>query len=291
MKHRWLVWVGGVLLVTGGLVLAIPISRDIVFGYVGREAFVGGRPTRYWIGQLKSSDASERRQAALRLGERAHYDGRSADDIQVHAIVHSLCEALADPDIQVRKSAATSLLISKQFANAASGLPIESLVRALRDEDDTVRKVAVEFLADQGTGSQPAVSALTAALKDKLAGVREGAARALGEIGPEAKDAIPALLVALRDEDREVREQSAKSLGIVGPHANGSVTKDIVASLAKALKDEEGDVRMHAARSLGRMGDEAKAAKAALNEALKDTAERVRKDASEALQKISSSIR
>ena len=60
-----------------------------------------------------------------------------------------------------------------------------------------------------------------------------------------------------------------------------------MASLAKALKDEEGDVRMHAARSLGRMGNEAKTATAALNEALKDPDERVRKDASQTLEKIS----
>jgi HEAT repeat protein len=259
----------------------------MVIGYVSREAFVEGRPTRYWIGLLKSQDAGDRRQAALRLGERAHFDGRSAADTQVRAVVGALCEALADPDIQVRKSAATSLLSAKQFVNGVSGFPIDSLIRGLRDEDDTVRKVAVEFLADQGAISQSAVQALTVALKDKLAGVREGAARALGEIGAEARDATPALLVTLRDEDREVREQSAKSLGIVGPHANGALTKEIVTSLGRALKDEEGDVRMHAARSLGRMGNEAKAATAALNEALKDTDERVRKDASETLQKIS----
>jgi HEAT repeat protein len=255
-------------------------------GYVNREAFVEGRPTRYWIGALKSSDASQRRHAALVLGEPAHFDSHPADDSHTKAVLGSLCDAFSDPDVEVRKSAALSLLSCKESIGAHSNLPTAPLVAGLKDRDDTVRKVAAELLGRLGPEARGAVEALTASLKDKLAAVREDSAKALGEIGTDAKGSVPALLVTLDDEDREVREQSAKSLGILGPLADRSLAKGIVASLAKHLKDEEGDVRMHSARSLGRMGAEAKVAIPALKEATKDGDERVRKEASQTLAKL-----
>jgi HEAT repeat protein len=255
-------------------------------GYVNREAFVEGRPTRYWIGALKNADAGQRRHAALVLGEPAHLHGHGADDQHTNMVLRSLCEAFTDPDLEVRKSAALSLLSCKESIGAHSDLPAAPLAAGLKDKDDTVRKVAAELLGRLGPDAHGAVGALTAALSDKLAAVREDSAKALGEIGPDAKSSVPALLITLDDEDREVREQSAKSLGILGPLADPSLAKGIVASLAKHLKDEEGDVRMHSARSLGRMGAEAKAAIPALKEATKDGDERVRKEASQTLAKL-----
>jgi hypothetical protein len=287
MKKRWIVVTLIVILSAFCLVALIPASRWRILGWLNGEPLVEGRPTTYWLIMLKDPEPRDRRRAALVLGERANFEGRPRGDALVHRTMSDLSRVILDPDETVRKSAATSFLNYKEWFDHIDPDTIVPLARGLSDQDDTVRKITADLLGQLGPKAVFAKSELLGSLKDKLAAVREDSAKALGQIGPDAKDAVPGLLRTLKDPDREVREQSAKALGLIGQPSDEALTKETIASLAQALKDEEGDVRMHSARSLGRMGRDATTAIPALKEALKDPDERVRKEALDALAKLS----
>ena len=83
-----------------------------------------------------------------------------------------------------------------------AGLPldvtVDSLVKALQQEDADLRKRAAITLGRFGPMAVEAVPALVDALADKDIVVRDTAVEALGKIGPAAQEAIPAL-TALED--------------------------------------------------------------------------------------------
>jgi uncharacterized protein (TIGR03067 family) len=89
---------------------------------------------------------------------------------------------------------------------------VPTLVEALRDEDDEVRRAAADALRHLGSDAVPG---LVAALKSKAPRLRIEAVRILGAIGPKAESALPVLVRTLRDkrEDTEVRRATARAVG------------------------------------------------------------------------------
>ncbi len=86
---------------------------------------------------------------------------------------------------------------------------VGTLIQWLKDEDKSVRVLAVEELGE--IKDTRAVEPLIAALKDNDRSVRSSAAEALGEI----KDAraVEPLIAALKDNDSSVRRYAAAALG------------------------------------------------------------------------------
>jgi HEAT repeat protein len=90
--------------------------------------------------------------------------------------------------------------IKKSYAEPA----LPTIVKALEDEEPTVRAAAALAYGQLDPDPEEAIEALTALLKDEDLTVRAGAARGLGVMGPKVKDALPALREAL-ERDREER--------------------------------------------------------------------------------------
>lgn len=105
---------------------------------------------------------------------------------------------------------------------------LPALLRALKDEDSTVRDWSVLALGQ--VGDAKAVLPLIEVMKgDKEASVRAFAAKALGEISD--KQAVEPLISTLHDEDGLVKTYTAESLGSIGD-------KRAVAPLCKMLSKE-----------------------------------------------------
>jgi HEAT repeat protein len=112
----------------------------------------------------------------------------------------------------LRRGAAETL--GRIGPEARAALP--NLIASFKDEDYTLRQVAIRAVARIG---KDAVPPLIEALKQTDVPLRAGSAEALGRIGPDAKRALPHLL-ALRDnenQDPSVRNAAAEAIKRLEP--------------------------------------------------------------------------
>jgi len=179
----------------------------------------------------------------------------------------SVLQALTDEEDYVRRSAAEAL------GKIGTESTIPTLIQVLQDQDYFVNSIAVEVLYKIGT--EAAIPTLIQALQHKDYSVRSSAAEALGKICTEST--IPILTQALQDEDYFVRSSAAEVLGKIG-------TESTIPTLIQALQDEDYFVRSSAAIALGKIG--AKVAIPTLIQALQDEDYSVRRNAAVALGKI-----
>jgi len=185
--------------------------------------------------------------------------------------VEGLIKALKHKDVRVRGGAAVALerlewkprddiekvhyLIAKREWNDLAGLggpAVESLIQALKDEDQDVRTGAAEALRKIG---EPAVDPLIKALKDEKSDVRGVVAECLGEIG-DARAVEPLIEVLMKGVGVYRMEKDGvlvpsggieKGLSLIGERA--------VEPLIQVLKDENPSLRARAAMVLGAIRD------------------------------------
>ncbi len=179
--------------------------------------------------KLQSSDAEERREAAVELG---HAGGPA---------VPLLFYAMADKDWRVRKTAVEALVAIKGES------VIAGLIDALNSGDNAgARNSAIEALVQIGG---PAVEALLPVITAPDPDFRKFVVDILGE----AKDprAVPALIIRLvEDSDENIRVAAAEALGkIRDPRA-------VDALLSCLDRHEQGWLDNAAAEALGEIGDE-----------------------------------
>lgn len=148
--------------------------------------------------------------------------------------------ALRAPDWQTRYAALERTQPEPEL------LPL--LARALRDENSSVRRLAVVYLGDLRIPE--ALPHLLDALKDRTPAVRRTAGDTLSDLGDPA--AAPAMIEALRDPNKLVRWRAARFLYEAGG-------EDAVPALREAAQDEEFEVRLQARIALERIerGEEA----------------------------------
>jgi HEAT repeat protein len=153
-----------------------------------------------------------------------------------------------DPNLfgRLRSEHAEPFFKSLEFPEAVDTAELSALIRALEDEDPSVRRSAASSIAMFGPSASAAIPALLEAAGDKAQGVRQAAALALGKIGLKA---VPALQLALKDQNFKVRTSAARALGWMGPEA-----AEAIPDLIEALKDEYGLVRSAAVSALGWVG-------------------------------------
>ncbi len=178
--------------------------------------------------KLRSSDAEERREAAVDLGRA----GRRA--------VPLLFEALADADWRVRKTAVEALV------ELADREVTAGLVQALSSHDNAgARNSAIEALIHVGSG---AVEMLLASLGTLDPDVRKFIVDILGDI----RDArsVPALIRELSGPDENIRVAAAEALGKV---RDRRAVDPLLACLAR---HDQGWLDYAAAEALGEIGDE-----------------------------------
>ena len=178
--------------------------------------------------KLQSSDAEERREAAVDLGQ----SGPTA--------VPHLFRALGDKDWRVRKTAVEALV------GLADGQVVAGLVHALSTHDNAgARNSAIEALVHIGG---PAVNTLLASLDTPDPDVRKFIVDILGDIRDPR--GVPALIARLGDSDENIRVAAAEALG---------KTRDgraVDALLACLMVTDQGWLDYAAAEALGEIGDE-----------------------------------
>lgn len=160
---------------------------------------------------------------------------------------------------------------------AGTGLPIDSLVTLLENEEADIRLRCAAAAALGQSGDVAAVAPLVNALKDKKAPIRVWAAVALN--GQSAPDAITALTKALKDDDDRVRVRAADALAAVQDNK-------VIGPLVEAVSDPNVEVRTWAVIGLGNFSD--KKAFDALATALRDGEVEVRVAAADALGRTGS---
>ena len=178
---------------------------------------------------------------------------------------------------QLNKGESTDL----KLLVACNSKAVSALIKALEDQDENSRIIAVSALGEIGAEAASAVPVLNGLLKDKRANIRIVVVYALGKI--IGKDGVRPLIHVLKDTNKYVRSSAANALGEIG--------EDIVPSLIIALKDSDSNIRAGVADALGQIGIDAPATVPYLTTALKNTAlkdidSKVRSAAANALDKI-----
>jgi HEAT repeat protein len=189
------------------------------------------------LAALKDRNPAVRSAAALVLGQ---------PDCEEKAVVKPLLAALDDREVEVRQAAAVALE-DVALKGSAQVRPLDEaipdLARGLKDPD--IRSEAALALARMGG---KAVPTLVRALADQDEDVRKAVAGALGSVGPKGRVAVPALIERLKDRSHDVRTCAVEALGSIGPAA-----KEAVPALGRAMKDR--DFRKPAVEALGRIGE------------------------------------
>jgi RNA polymerase sigma factor (sigma-70 family) len=142
-------------------------------------------------------------------------------------VFQELSSALSDAEPQVRDAASHGVglvfgyQINNEFANVDTDSTLPTLVRNLRDPDQTVRADTAQTIQRyierqnaNGKSAEPAlvVPALIQNLADEWRYARLNAANALREYGDDAKAAIPQLTILLQDPDPQVQGAARNTL-------------------------------------------------------------------------------
>ncbi len=184
----------------------------------------------------------------------------------------------------------------------------------LDDPDPSVRYQAVRGFADLGEDGPPAAGLVVPLLQDPDARIRRAAADAVSAMGAKAAASVaPELVSALGDPDENVRWAAVRALRNAGPGALselavvldygdpillagvlatvielGPVGAPAAAHVQAHLESRDPSVRALAAEALGSVG--ASQATAALQGALEDPAEEVRRAAAWALTALDAEV-
>jgi HEAT repeat protein len=128
------------------------------------------------------------------------------------AAVGPLREAARSDDSEVRREALRSLGKLRERASTDPQIVIPLLLDALKDDDPTVRDVAVTYLGIVRDNPEKEVAGLIEALGDEEPAVRRSAATALAAYGTQAESAVPALRKAAKDPDEDVKREAGRAL-------------------------------------------------------------------------------
>ena len=134
----------------------------------------------------------------------------------------------------------------ERYVSEPEGIPL--LAEALRDENASIRRLAVVYLGD--LRSPATLPLLFEALKDRSSSVRRTAGDTLSDMGDPA--AIGPMIEALKDKNKLVRWRAARFLYEAGDES-------AVEALEEAAKDSEFEIQLQAQIALERIkrGEEA----------------------------------
>lgn len=192
-----------------------------------------------------------------------------------------LIEALDSDRVDIRREAIET--IGQMGPRAKSAVP--ELTKRLSDENPIVRREALIALADIGPDSEPAVESILKVLSDSEPSLRPVACYALGKIGKGSSAAVPQLHKHLKSRDAYEKTVAAWALVHIAP--DEKTVELAIPLLSAALHGAANPkIRIEVAETLGKIGKGSHLAKDALQLALKDSDESVRKAAEKAIQKL-----
>lgn len=241
--------------------------------------------------------AVERLMAEVRVGSglKKANAARALGLLKARRAVETLCKAVGEGSVQAIAA----------LASIGDWQAVPALQKALESKNDSVRGTAVEALGI--LGSSEAIDELVKATQDEKTQVRLAAVAAIMRIGD--KRGVEALMRRLKDENEFVREYAVEGLNAIGDNRAGealvevlerdsseNVVKNAVIVLAR-LQDQraaphligllergEASLRAEAAWALGVIGS--RKARDALKKACSDESETVKKNAENALKKL-----
>jgi uncharacterized protein (TIGR02996 family) len=147
---------------------------------------------------LDSKDAAERLAAV-----------KAIETLRTRSAVGTLCKALADPDLMIRRSAVNQL---DRAASPTMTAAVDPLRKVLGDTDEYMRAQAANVLGKIGPAAIPALPDLMGCLKGYTSNERVRVVEAIGRIGIGRPEALEVLLSALRDPDPQVQNAAGRTL-------------------------------------------------------------------------------
>ncbi|MHC4561608.1 MAG: HEAT repeat domain-containing protein [Planctomycetota bacterium] len=206
----------------------------------------------------------------------------SQDDLLNEESLPQLVVALDSDDVETRREAAWGLVRLSISAAPASG----SLLRALNDEDQAVRRYAACAFTRIGESVESpadATKALARTLKtDSWFKVRRQSAQALGKLGVTDPEIVGALVTAAEDDVHEaVRDRAVQALGELA--AASQVAQQ---SLLNLLRSDDSSVVLTAIYALGQLEEAPAGAAGSLAELLDHKEHDVRIRAAEGLVEL-----
>ncbi len=231
---------------------------------------------------------------------------RALGKIKTRKVVGILIQGMHDKNEMVREAAAwglghmkflarkainpmTQVLLKEKSAKVQRAITLAlsrmgskgtaSLLKGLKAKSPRARLYSVKALGKKRVSKQ-VLSALKQTLKnDRDADVRTAAAQAIERQGRYAVSALPyAEQTLFEDKNEKVKQASASAIAAMG--AKGYYI------LSKALEQKDANVRFAAAIALKNAGSQSKATIKAMTRVLEDQDDRVRKTASQVLNKI-----
>ena len=191
-------------------------------------------------------------------------------------IVEVLCEALDDPDGNVRDSAFTALLVSDEGQQLTP-----AFLNLLKNANPSIRATGAYLLGNIDDGSEEVVTALFAASDDANYDVREAALENLARLIPDSSEAIQILLHELPKAATDVKAALISCLG-----NDSEETSDVIEAISGACRDRDDAVRAAGVEALGRLVDRLPSAQNILIDAFSDTSDDVRIKAVYALNSV-----
>jgi len=162
-----------------------------------------GKPTEYWVKQLKDKDV-DTRFAAVGALEAIAPENEEA--------VLELIEVLKNKDEEPYVYNKVIKALGK-IGSYAVPMLVTSLKNHRKENEAEFRCSIVWALVEIGPEANTAIPTLTELLKDSNEEVRYSAVVAVGEIGPGARMVVPILKDLLKDPDEFVRNRAEDSLG------------------------------------------------------------------------------
>jgi HEAT repeat protein len=179
------------------------------------------------------------------------------------------------------------LLVHLQTLHGEENLISDPLIqheRLLEDTNPRNRKKAIDYFGVTGLKLIDIVPKISLALKDPDPVVRYSAAYALGNIGPNAHKATLNLIQALKDD--VLTGVAIDALGKIGPLAH-----EAVEPLGDYLKCNDGRIRCATALAIWKITGDGNRVIDVFREALQDTNEVVRGEASLAVMELGESAK
>jgi HEAT repeat protein len=199
----------------------------LLSGCSSTDRAYNGRSAESWATQLTAERAHDRVIAADALYHVAP---------QSDAVVNALLRAMRDSDPEVQRTVVVAL-------STIGPRAIPGMTAAVEDDHASVRSLAIELLAQQGSASIPALPEITRALRDPDDQVRRAAASALRSFEKAAQGATASLTTCARNGTPELRAECLTALAAVS-----SDTSTVLALASASLSDGAAVVRRTAVR-------------------------------------------
>ena len=235
-NHRRILLVALTLLLAGGSIVWLVVRPS--------DPFFRDKPGSYWIAHLAYDDEEQVKQwrefgpNGVAVLVRALDGANRPTDRFYRAAYRNLARVL--PGSAVRLLPASRMdftrdtrvkvvrLLSRLSKDAESAMPV--MVRALKDEDRSVRQIAITFFTSgedehsllnqmRPRAKRDLLPEFVRAMQDANWGMRNNAAIALRYYPEEAQVVVPVLVKALQDPDLRVRRLAAEALRRVDPAA------------------------------------------------------------------------